>query len=322
MAKTSIRHAYAQHLVQLGAHHANIIALEGDLKESTQSIQFQQAYPDRYVDCGIAEQNMVGVAAGLALSGKIPFVHSFACFISMRAIEQVRTSVAYPKLNVKFVVSHGGISPGTAGTTHHAIEDIAIMRSIPNMTVLVPGDAKEARQCIDAALAIDGPVYVRLGASDAEDVYGEQDTFTPGKATQLRNGKDVTIITTGMLVHEGLAAADILNKEHGITARVLQMASIKPIDREAIVRAAQETSRIVTVEEHTVLGGLGGAVAEVAAETGCAKVTRIGIDDHFCGVGSAACLMQEEGLSVENIVKTVRDVVKEPHISLKRSIVA
>ena len=308
MAKKSMRHEYARHLVALGATDPRIIALEGDLKESTQSIQFQQAYPARYLDCGIAEQNMVGVAAGLALSGKIPFVHSFACFISMRAIEQVRTSVAYPKLNVKFVVSHGGISPGTAGTTHHAIEDIAIMRAVPNMTVFVPGDAKEVRQCIDAALAIDGPVYVRLGASDAEDVYGEGDAFQPGTATQLRDGADATIITTGMLVHEGIAAADILKKEHGVNARVLQMASIKPIDREAILAAARETGKIVTVEEHTVLGGLGGAVAEVAAEIGCAKVTRIGINDHFCGVGSAACLMQEEGLTVENIVAQVRNL--------------
>ena len=301
-----MRHEYAKYLVELGAKDSRIVALEGDLKESTQSIQFQDAYPDRYVDCGIAEQNMVGVAAGLALSGKIPFVHSFACFISMRAIEQVRTSVAYPRLNVKCVVSHGGISPGTAGTTHHAIEDIAIMRAIPNMTVLVPGDAKELRQCIDAALAIDGPVYVRLGASDAEDVYGDNDNFALGKATTLREGNDATIITTGMLVHEGVAAADILREAHGINARVLQMASIKPIDRNAIVRAAQETGRIVTVEEHTVLGGLGGAVAEVAAEAGGAKVTRIGINDHFCGVGSAACLMQEEGLTVENIIAQVR----------------
>jgi len=310
MAKTSMRHAYAQHLVQLGAQHANIIALEGDLKESTQSIQFQDAYPARYIDCGIAEQNMVGVAAGLALSGKIPFVHSFACFISMRAIEQVRTSVAYPKLNVKFVVSHGGISPGTAGTTHHAIEDIAIMRAIPNMTILVPGDAKEVRQCIDAALAINGPVYVRLGASDAEDVYGEQNNFMLGKATTLRNGNDVTIITTGMLVHEAIAAADILQNEHGINARVLQMASIKPIDRNAIIRAAQETGRIVTVEEHTILGGLGGAVAEVAAEIGCAKVLRIGINDHFCGVGNYSHLLQCEGLVPSNIANMALGLIK------------
>jgi len=311
VAKKSMRHEYAKYLVELGARHPQIIALEGDLKESTQSIQFQAAYPDRYIDCGIAEQNMVGVAAGLALGGKIPFVHSFACFISMRAIEQVRTSIAYPKLNVKFVVSHGGISPGTAGTTHHAIEDLAIMRAIPNMTVLVPGDAKELRQCIDAALAINGPVYIRLGASDAEDVYADTDNFDLGKATLLRKGNDATIITTGMMVHEGIAAADIMQKEHGISARVLQMASIKPIDRDAVFAAARETGRIVTVEEHTVLGGLGGAVAEIVAEAGCAKVMRIGIDDHFCGVGSSACLMQAEGLTVENIVGTVRNVVSD-----------
>lgn len=310
-----MRHEYARYLVELGAIHPLIIGLEGDLKESTQSVQFQQAYPDRYLDCGIAEQNMVGIAAGLALGGKIPFVHSFACFISMRACEKVRTSVAYPRLNVKFVVSHGGISPGTAGTTHHAIEDIAIMRAIPNMTVLVPGDAKELRQCIDAALAINGPVYVRLGASDAEDVYGDKDAFKLGKATQLREGNDATIITTGMMVHEGVAAADILRKEHEIYARVLQMASIKPLDRDAVFMAARETGKIVTVEEHTVLGGLGGAVAEVAAEIGCATVKRIGINDNFCGVGSAAYLMQQEGITMENIIFNVRKLFEEPYNS-------
>jgi transketolase len=177
------------------------------------------------------------------------------------------------------------------------------------MTVLVPGDAKELRQCIDAAMAINGPVYVRLGASDAEDIYNEKDHFTPGKATLLREGNDATIITTGMLVHEGVAAADILRKEHGINARVLQMASIKPFDREAVLLAARETANIVTVEEHTVLGGLGGAVAEVAGETGCAKIRRMGINDRFCGVGSADCLLREEGLSVEHIVETVRDII-------------
>jgi transketolase len=248
---------------------------------------------------------MVGVAAGLALGGKIPFVHSFACFISMRAIEQVRTTVAYPKLNVKFVVSHGGISPGTAGTTHHAIEDIAIMRAIPNMTVFVPGDAKEVRQCIDAAMSIEGPVYVRLGASDAEDVYGADDNFIPGRATALREGNDATIITTGMMMHEGMAAAEILKKDHGINARVLQMASIKPIDRNAIISAIRETGKIVTVEEHTILGGLGGAVAEIVAETGTARMQRIGIDDKFCGVGSYGFLIAEEGLSATAIVQRV-----------------
>lgn len=300
-----MRHEYAKHLVALGQKHPQIVALEGDLKESTQSVQFQQAYPERYINCGIAEQNMVCIAAGLALAGKIPFVHSFACFISMRACEQVRTSVAYPRLNVKFVVSHGGISPGTAGTTHHATEDIAIMRAIPNMTVLVPGDARELVQCIDAALAINGPVYVRLGAGDAEDIYQDRDHFSVGKATQLRPGSDVTIIGTGTLVHECMVAASVLQEKHGIAARVLQMASIKPIDREAILRAARETGRLVTVEEHNIIGGLGGAVCEIAAEAGNVIVKRVGINDRFCGVGSAACLMAEEGLTVGHIVESV-----------------
>lgn len=305
MAKRSMRHEYAKHLVELGAKYSQIVALEGDLKESTQSIQFQQAYPDRYIDCGIAEQNMVVVAAGLALSGKIPFVHSFACFISMRSCEQVRTSVSYPRLNVKFVVTHGGISSGTAGTTHHAIEDIAIMRAIPNMTVLVPGDAVELRLAIDAAIDIEGPVYIRLGAGDAEDIYGEDDSFAIGKATLLREGSDATIITTGTLMFEGVTAANLLHKEHGINVRVLQVASVKPIDRDAIIKAAEETSNIVTVEEHNILGGLGGAVSEIVAEKGRGKVHRIGINDHFCGVGSAACLMKEEGLTVDNIVQKI-----------------
>jgi len=305
MAKRSMRHESAKYLVELGAKHKDIVVLEGDLKESTQSIQFQQAYPERYIDCGIAEQNMVGVAAGLALAGKIPVVQSFACFISMRTCEQVRTSVAYPRLNVKFLVSHGGISPGTAGTTHHAIEDIAIMRAIPNMTVLVPGDAEEAKQVIHAVLEYDGPVYIRLSASDTEDVCSQKDSFVIGKSTLLREGSDACIITTGTLAYEGITAADTLRKKYGITARVLQMASIKPLDRNAILNAALETNKIVTVEEHTVLGGLGSAVAEVVAEIGNVKVKRVGINDHFCGSCSTGCLMLKEGLSVDNIVTQV-----------------
>lgn len=305
MPKKSMRHEYAKFLVKLGAIHPQIIGLEGDLKESTQSIQFQQAYPDRYLDCGIAEQNMVGVAAGLALAGKVPFVHSFACFISMRACEQVRTSIAFPRLNVKFVVSHGGVSPGSAGTTHHSNEDLAIMRAIPNMTVLVPGDSIELRQCIECAIAINGPVYIRLGASDVDDVYSETDHFEIGGSTILREGDDATIITTGTLMHEGVLAADVLREKHGINVRVLQVASIKPIDRNSILKAARDTGKIVTVEEHSVLGGLGGAVAELVAEVGGAIVRRIGINDRFCGVGSAAYLMNSEGLTVDNICNTV-----------------
>lgn len=313
MEKKSLRVEYGKHLVELGRKYPQIIALEADLKESTQSIQFQQAFPERYIEVGVAEQNMIGIAAGLALAGKMPITHSFACFTSMRACEQVRTTVAYPRLNVKLLVSHGGISAGTAGTTHHSIEDIAIMRAIPNMTVLVPGDATEVRQVLDAAILHDGPVYIRLSAIEVEDFYGARDRFAIGKATLLREGDDMTLVTTGIMMFEGIKASDMLLKDYGIRARVLQMASVKPIDRESIAKAAEETRYIVTVEEHNIIGGLGSAVSEVAAETGHAKVERIGVNDRFSGVGSAACLMREEGLTVENIVAGVLKLLQIDH---------
>jgi transketolase len=311
MAKRSMRIEYGKYIVELGARNKDIIVLEADLKESTQSIQFQKAFPNRYIDVGVAEQNMVGIAAGLALGGKIPIAHSFACFISMRSCEQVRTTVAYPKLNVKFLVTHGGLSTGSAGTTHHSLEDIAIMRSIPNMTVLAPCDVVEMRQCVKAALDYDGPVYIRLGAGESEDVYTKDHRFFIGKATELRSGNDATIISTGTLAHEALRAADILENDFRIKARVLQMASIKPIDINAIKRAAKGTGKIVTVEEHSILGGLGGAVCEIVSEIGNARVKRIGINDRFCGVGSMNCLMEEEGLTVNLIVNNVCNMVRQ-----------
>jgi transketolase len=310
MAKRSMRYEYGRYLVKLGEEYPNIVALEADLKETTQSVQFQQAYPDRYIETGIAEQNMVGLAAGLSFAGKIPITHSLACFTSMRACEQIRTSVAYPRLNVKLVAFFGGISLGTAGATHHAIEDIAIMRSIPNMTVLVPGDSEELRQVLDAALAYEGPVYIRLGADDVEDVYGETNKFSIGKATELRSGDDATIVTTGTVMNEGVMASDILLRKFGIKVRVLQMASVKPLDDEAVIHAAEETAYIVTVEEHNILGGIGSAVCEVVTGLGKAKVARIGVRDNFCGVGSASYLMQKEGITVENIINKVRFFVE------------
>ena len=305
----NMENEYGKCLVEMGKRYPNLVALEADLQESTQSILFKKAYPDRYFEIGVAEQNMVDVAAGLALAGKIPVTHTFAIFNSMRACEQVRTSVAYPKLNVKFFVSHSGTSCGSAGTTHHAIEDIAIMRVIPNMTVLVPGDARELRQVVEAALAYDGPVYIRLGAGEAEDVYTDSMTFSIGKATQLCSGNDATIISTGSLMYEAVEAAGILSKDFGIQARVLQMASIKPIDREAIINAARETGCIVTIEDHNVIGGLGGAVCEVVAEAFPVRVHRIGVQDHFCDVGSADYLSKKEGLTTANIVQVVNQIV-------------
>ena len=309
MDKKSLRVESGKHLVKIGAQYKNVIALEADLKESTQSVQFQLAYPQRYIEVGVAEQNMVGIAAGLALAGKIPVVHSFACFISMRACEQVRTTVAYPKLNVKFLVTHAGISTGSAGTTHHSIEDIAIMRAIPNMTVLVPGDAREVRLVLDYAIKHLGPVYIRLSAAEVEDVYTKKDRFSIGKATRLRDGSDATIITTGILIHDGMCAADILKRKYGIEVRLLQMASIKPLDKGAIIEAARDTGKIVTVEDHNVFGGLGSAVSEVVAEVGFGQVKRTGVNDRFCGVGSMACLMENEGLVVANIVKVTKELV-------------
>ena len=309
MPKKSMRVECGKYLVEMGDKNNDIVVLDADLKDSTQSVQFQKAFPDRFIDVGIAEQNMVGIAAGLSLSGKIPIVHSFACFISMRACEQVRTTIAYPKLNVKFVVSHGGISSGSAGTTHHAIEDIAIMRAIPNMTVLVPGDAEEAKQVLHEALEHDGPAYIRLSASDTEDALMGKDVFTIGKGTLLKEGNDACIITSGTTKLAGLEAADRL-LEKGLKIKVLQMASIKPIDERMIKEAARETKAVVTVEEHNILGGLGGAVCEVVAEMGGVRVKRLGIKDRFCGIGTEACLMDEEEITVQAIVDNVLEMVK------------
>jgi len=311
MIKKSLRIAYGKYLAEAGAKFPDLVVLEADLKESTQSAQFQLAFPKRYMEVGVAEQNMIGIAAGLSLAGKIPVAHSFACFIALRACEQVRTSVAYPNLNVKLLAGHAGISAGSAGTTHHAIEDIAIMRAMPNMTVLVPGDTQELRQVLEAALKYKGPVYIRICAMETEDVYTDKDRFSIGRATQLRSGNDLTIITTGIMMAEGVQAADILKKDFKIQARVLQMASIKPIDKQAIVQAARETGRIITVEEHNVLGGLGGAVCEIAAEEAKAKVVRIGINDRFSGVGSAKCLVEKEGLTAQNIIKQALKLLKK-----------
>lgn len=311
MIKKSLRIAYGKYLAESGRRFPDLVVLEADLKESTQSVQFQQAYPLRYLEVGVAEQNMIGIAAGLALAGKIPIAHSFACFIALRACEQVRTTVAYPNLNVKFLAAHAGISAGSAGTTHHAIEDIAIMRAMPNMTVLVPGDTQELRQVLEAALKYKGPVYIRVCAMETEDTYTDKDKFSIGKATRLRSGNDLAIITTGIMMAEGMKAADILENDLKIRARVLQMASVKPIDRQAIIKAACETGHIITVEEHNVLGGLGGAVSEIIAEEAKAKVARIGINDRFCGVGSAECLVEKEGLTAQNIIKQAVKLLKK-----------
>lgn len=309
---SGIREAYGKFITKLGSKNKNIVLLEGDLADSTQSEHFQKAFPDRYFQIGIAEQNMVGIAAGLALEGKIPVVNSFAAFISMRACEQVRTDVAYPNLNVKFVVSHAGLSAGSAGPTHHTIEDISIMRTIPNMTVLVPGDTKEVEQVIEAALKINGPVYIRNSAIDNKNNIYSDHIFEIGKATQIRNGEDATIITTGTLMHQGVVAADELKKDYGINVKLLQLASIKPIDEESIIKASNETGLIITVEEHNIIGGLGSAVSEVISEKANAKLIRLGIKDQFCSiVGTPDYLFKNIKLTSDNIVSTMSNLINK-----------
>jgi transketolase len=266
--------------------------------------------PQRHLEMGIAEQNMAGVAAGLASCGKIPFVHSFACFISMRSCEQIRTSICYPALNVKFIATHGGLFAGSAGSTHHALEDIAIMRSMPNMTIISPGDAAEARSAIKTAVKHNGPVYIRIAKDDAEDVFDASHKFTIGKAEIAAKGKDGCIITTGVLLAMGLEAAKVLRERHNIRVRVLHCASIKPIDTDSILKAAKETRNIITLEEHSVIGGLGGAVSEIVAAAGKGRVIRLGINDHFSGIGTQAYLFEKEGITIANIVKNVIRLVK------------
>ncbi len=302
----SIRVGYGEHISKKGQENSQIILLEADLADSTQSEPFQNAFPDRYFQIGIAEQNMVGMAAGLSLEGKLPIVNSFAAFIAMRACEQVRTDVAYPNLNVKFVVSHAGVSAGSAGPTHHTYEDIAIMRSIPNMTVCVPGDVREMRQVIDSALENHGPYYIRISAIDIDDTYEKDDKFVLGKATLLEDGNDLTIITTGTMMNEGKEIVNNLLKE-GINARLLQMASIKPIDKDAIISAAEETGKIFTIEEHNIIGGLGSAVAEVLAEAKAGTMLkRFGFNDTFCDVGGdPAFLLDRAGLSSTKLTKQI-----------------
>ncbi len=310
MTVRSLRKEYGMYITECAKKDTRIFALEGDLCESTQSVIFKKNVPDRHFEMGIAEQNMVGVAAGLSTCGKIPIVHSFACFISMRTCEQIRTTVCYPKLNVKFLVSHGGISVGSAGTTHHAIEDLAIMRAIPNMTVLVPGDVNEMKRVVDAALVHNGPVYIRLAKEDVEDVFGKDYKFSIGKAAMPVKGNDGTIVTTGTMLSLGIKASEILRDKYNLSVRVIHCASLKPFDKEIIVKAACETGNIVTVEEHSIIGGLGGAVSEIVAEIGKGKVRRIGINDHFCGIGTAVFLMNKEGLTIEHIINTILELLK------------
>lgn len=307
--KKATREGYGDALVALGKEHDDLIVMDADLAGATKTGVFKKAFPDRFFNAGIAEANMIGVAAGLATCGKTVFASSFAMFATGRAYEQIRNSVAYPHLNVKIAASHGGISVGEDGATHQCIEDLALMRSIPGMVVLNPADYYEAKKATIAAYHYNGPVFIRYGRLAVPVIFDEDTPFEIGKGVQLKDGSDVTVIATGLMVNEALLAYDIL-KEEGISARIINMATIKPIDRDIVVKAAKETGAIVTAEEHSFYNALGSAVCEVVAETCPCPVARLGVEDEFGTSGPALELLKEYKLSAEGIVEKVKEVLK------------
>lgn len=307
--KTATRDAYGKALVELGNTDKKIIVLDADLAAATKTGMFKKAHPEKFVDCGIAEGNMMGVAAGLASAGYTVFASSFAMFAAGRAFEQVRNSIGYPHLNVKIGATHAGISVGEDGASHQCCEDIGLMRTIPGMVILNPADDIEARLCVLAAAEHDGPVYMRFGRLAVPRVFDENYKFEIGKGAVLKDGTDVTIIATGLMVNEALMAAQRLADE-GISARVVNMATIKPIDRDIIVDSAKKTGVIVTAEEHNIIGGLGSAVAEVVCETVPVPVIRVGVNDVFGKSGPAVQLLHEFGLDADNIAAKAKEAVK------------
>jgi len=306
--KIATREAYGDALAEFGGDE-RIVVLDADLSKSTKTANFKKLYPERFVNCGIAEGNMMAVSAGIATTGKIPFASSFAMFAAGRAYEQVRNSIGYPHLNVKIGATHAGITVGEDGATHQCNEDIGIMRTIPGMVILNPADAAEARACVKAAIDYYGPVYLRFGRLGVPVIFDE-DTFDfeIGKGNLLRGGKDVSIIATGIMTCEALKAAEILAQE-GISARVINIATIKPIDKDIIISAAKETGAIVTGEEHNVIGGLGSAVCETVAEACPVPVIRVGVEDKFGKSGKATELMEEFGLCAANLVAKAKAAV-------------
>lgn len=304
--KIATRESYGNALAELGAEYPNLVVLDADLAGATKTSVFKKAFPDRHIDCGIAEGNMMGVAAGLATAGKIPFASTFAMFAAGRAFEQVRNSVGYPHLNVKIGATHAGISVGEDGASHQCNEDIALMRTIPGMVVINPADDVEARAAVKAAVEYEGPVYLRFGRL-AVPVINDPASykFEIGKGITMKEGKDVTIIATGLEVSESLEAAKLLEAD-GISAEVINIHTIKPLDAELIVASAKKTGKVVTVEEHSVIGGLGGAVAEVLSEQAPTKMLRIGVMDTFGESGPAKVLIEKYGLDAKSIYTKVK----------------
>ena len=299
------RKAFGEALVELGALNEDVVVMDADVSTSTQSSLFAREFPDRFYEVGIAEQNMVGIAAGLATFGLIPFVSTFAVFIARRACDQVCLSIAYPKLNVKLNGSYGGVPTGKAGPTHQAFEDIAVMRAIPNMTVIAAADASETRKAVFAAADFPGPVYLRTVRCEVPTIFDDSHDFHIGRSYRLRDGNDVAIISTGMMTAKALDASDALRKE-GIAARVVHMPTIKPIDVDAIVAAATETKGLVSVENHSIIGGLGGAVAEILTERAPARLARVGVRDRFGDSGDNEEVFTELEMNTQHIVAAAR----------------
>ena len=307
--KIATRESYGNALVECAEDFPNLVVLDADLAGATKTGTFKKAYPDRHIDCGLAESNMTGIAAGLATCGKIPFISSFAMFAAGRNFEQVRNSIGYPHLNVKIGATHAGVTVGEDGATHQCNEDIALMRTIPGMTVIVPSDDIEAKAAVRAALEYEGPVYLRFGRSAVPVINDKPGyKFTIGKGEKLTEGKDVTIVATGICVDSALNAAKMLEAD-GISAEVINIHTIKPIDKDIILESAKKTGKVVTVEEHSVIGGLGSAVCDVLSESLPTPVKKIGVPDVFGESGTAAELVKKFGLDGESVYKTVKAFV-------------
>ena len=308
--KIATRESYGNALVELGKEHEDVVVLDADLAAATKTGTFKKVFPERHIDCGIAECNMIGVAAGLAAAGKVPFASSFAMFASGRAFEQVRNSVGYPHLNVKIGATHAGISVGEDGATHQCNEDIALMRTIPGMTVINPSDDVEAKAAVKAAYEIDGPVYLRFGRLAVPVINDRPDyKFEVGKGVVLREGKDVAIIATGLCVNSALEAAEKLAAD-GIEAKVINIHTIKPLDEDLVVEAARETGKVVTVEEHSVIGGLGSAVCDTLCAKAPTPVLKIGVQDVFGESGAAVKLLEKYKLDGQGVYEQVKDWMK------------
>lgn len=308
--KVATRQSYGEALIELGKEHENLVVLDADLAAATQTGKFKAVFPERHIDCGIAESNMMGIAAGLATTGKVPFASTFAMFAAGRAFEQVRNSIGYPHLNVKIGATHAGISVGEDGATHQCNEDIALMRTIPGMVILNPADDVEAKACVKAAYEYNGPVYLRFGRLAVPVINDRPDyKFELGKGVVLREGKDVTIVATGLCVSSALEAAEKLAAD-GIDAKIINIHTIKPLDEELIVAAAKETGKVVTVEEHSVIGGLGSAVCDALAEKCPVPVKKIGVQDVFGESGPAAALLAKYKLDGEGVYEQVKEFCK------------